>query len=123
LQCKDLFRSSDQTSLNLNLLYITQRKNLDKYISLLTNYTNDNGLLELLYHLAVTLDHSKSDFVTLFKALASNPHTLQVRMLYIKLFLEKSRFLDCTIFLRSCVLFFFYRIVIYLRCLVTIFSR
>jgi len=64
---------------------IFKNKNIDKYVTLSTRNINDddgngenNGLLELLYHLAIVLNHSKSDFVALFKALAKNPQILQV---------------------------------------------
>ena len=34
--------------------------------------------MELMYHLAVVANHTKSDFVALIKALVKNPRTLKV---------------------------------------------
>uniref|UniRef100_A0A7M5U071 RZ-type domain-containing protein n=1 Tax=Clytia hemisphaerica TaxID=252671 RepID=A0A7M5U071_9CNID len=51
-------------------------KNLDNYLAM-AGQNSDKNILEFLYHLAVVLKHSKSDFIALFKALTNSPQTLK----------------------------------------------
>ncbi|XP_066922902.1 E3 ubiquitin-protein ligase rnf213-alpha-like [Clytia hemisphaerica] len=51
-------------------------KNLDNYLTM-TRQNDDKNILEFLYHLAVVLKHSKSDFIAVFQALANSPQTLK----------------------------------------------
>ena len=63
---------------------------MSKYNTLLARNENRNSghLLELLYHLAVVLNHSKCDFVVLFKALARNPQVLQVSKTFVNITMQ-----------------------------------
>ena len=51
---------------------------MKEYYGLSDNYAKRGNLMELMYHLAVVANHTKSDFVALIKALVKNPRTLKV---------------------------------------------